>query len=283
VPADRLLHPRLGHSDKVSGLSDLEYRVWTVYLFTADDFGVMRASAVTLQAADDSLLGRPTKTIQRALERLIAVGLLSAFDDQGRRYVCQLNWQSWQHVQYPRETLNPRPPEGALAEMDEPTQLLFSVWNANSKAPKPRKCSGSIPENSRTEQESIGNIPDLACAHTRETANGIRQTLPANATGKEDTFAEFWKRYPRREGKGAARRAWEKLRPSADLVRVILAAVDRQRASSQWIKESGRFIPHPSTWLNQERWQDEPSDMPGISERSAAALAMLQEDVVYDT
>jgi len=36
----------------------------------------------------------------------------------------------------------------------------------------------------------------------------------------------------------------------------MLAAIERQRGSQQWVKDNGQFIPHAATWLNQERWQD---------------------------
>ncbi len=84
MPADRLLHARLGHSAKVSSLSDLEYRVWTTYVLAADDFGVMRAEAVAFQAAHDGLGGRPAKVIQRSIERLVKVGLVATFAHQER-------------------------------------------------------------------------------------------------------------------------------------------------------------------------------------------------------
>ena len=35
-----------------------------------------------------------------------------------------------------------------------------------------------------------------------------------------------------------------------------MVAVDQQRNSIQWQREEGRFIPLPTTWLNQERWDD---------------------------
>ena len=126
MPQDRFLHPRLGHSEKVTRLTDFEYRVWTQYILSADDFGVMRASAVTLQADNDALAAKKAALVQRALEQLIHIGLLRAFMHQGRTYVYQPDWQDWQHVGYPRATIQPLPPEESLAKCSEKTQKHFA-------------------------------------------------------------------------------------------------------------------------------------------------------------
>jgi uncharacterized protein YdaU (DUF1376 family) len=71
------------------------------------------------------------------------------------------------------------------------------------------------------------------------------------------SFAEFWLAYPRKVAKSKAAQAWLKLSPNRELVAVILAAVEAQKRSEQWTKDNGQFIPHATTWLNQERWNDE--------------------------
>jgi hypothetical protein len=70
-------------------------------------------------------------------------------------------------------------------------------------------------------------------------------------------FDLFWAAYPRRVAKKAALRAWAKLKPSPDLVFVILADVERRKESEQWCKCGGQFVPHASTYLNGARWEDE--------------------------
>lgn len=52
-------------------------------------------------------------------------------------------------------------------------------------------------------------------------------------------------------------KAWNKIKPSPELITTILTAVNTQRESNQWTKENGMFIPYPATWLNQKRWLDE--------------------------
>ena len=36
-----------------------------------------------------------------------------------------------------------------------------------------------------------------------------------------------------------------------------MAALEAQKKSEDWLKDKGQFIPYPTTWLNQGRWEDE--------------------------
>jgi len=67
-------------------------------------------------------------------------------------------------------------------------------------------------------------------------------------------FTKFWQAYPRKVGKGAAEKAWLKLKPD---LQIVLSALAWQSRQDGWTKEQGAFIPHPATYLNQRRWEDE--------------------------
>lgn len=70
-------------------------------------------------------------------------------------------------------------------------------------------------------------------------------------------FAEFWSAYPLKKAKATAEKAWAKLKPSADLQAAILSAIAAHKLSADWQRDGGQYIPHPTTWLNQRRWEDE--------------------------
>lgn len=154
MPVDRFFHPRAGHSRKVNSLTDFEFRVWWTYELAADDYGVMRRSAVVLQAANDSLAKRSIRVVDRGLDRVVEVGLLVPFEHQGERYVCQLDWQDFQKVRYPRESHQPSPPAVILA-----------------------KCSGETSDLFQRRSRNISETdPILPHAGAREEANGLRLT-----------------------------------------------------------------------------------------------------------
>ena len=73
---------------------------------------------------------------------------------------------------------------------------------------------------------------------------------------KESLFSLFWNAYPRKTAKGEALKAWKKIKNmNQDLLDEIIAGIEKYKKSSVW--SSLQFIPHPATFLNQERWKDE--------------------------
>ena len=71
-------------------------------------------------------------------------------------------------------------------------------------------------------------------------------------------FDLFWSRYPRRVGKLAAMKAYQRalLMATPD---EIVAGVETYR---QHLPEDVKFVPHAATWLNQGRWMDEYDALP---------------------
>lgn len=79
-------------------------------------------------------------------------------------------------------------------------------------------------------------------------------------------FNEFWQLYPKKRAKANALKIWLKLKPSDELFKQILSAVKTQSNSEDWLKEKGKYIPYPTTWLNGERWEDEIKEAAGNSQ-----------------
>ena len=190
MPADRLLHARLGHSAKVSSLSDLEYRVWTTYVLATDDFGVMRADAVAFQAAHDALSTRPAEEIAKCVERLVETGLVAAFEHQGARYLYQWDWQDFQRVRFPARTLHPLPDS---AEVSGRTHHLWSVHPGGARVP-------GLPKSSGTTSAQLRKLFRRTAGEPRREAEAAAASLPHNfgssaalsskprETGPDDNF-----------------------------------------------------------------------------------------------
>lgn len=124
--------------------------------------------------------------------------------------------------------------------------------------------------------------------HETPETDGRDDETPCNATKRQETpreekrrevnpptprkrgddvpagFDEFWSAYPRKVSKPQALKAWRKLSPDTQALQAILAGIERDRRSEQWLRDGGQFIPHPATWLNGRRWEDEQATLPII-------------------
>lgn len=105
-------------------------------------------------------------------------------------------------------------------------------------------------------------VQSSASRGAADSTLGVQPTAPEPSLEPEGepspfaTFDDFWAKYPRKTGKDAARRAYKtalkRARP-IDIDYGLMRSIEYWRVS----RTEKRFIPHPATWLNQGRWQDE--------------------------
>ena len=89
------------------------------------------------------------------------------------------------------------------------------------------------------------------------TKTNTKTNITVNSVGD---FDSFWRFYPRKAGKEAARKAWAKLRPDQHIMQMIADNVKERVEKGEWRKDNQSFILHASTYLNQKRWEDEVVD-----------------------
>ena len=106
-------------------------------------------------------------------------------------------------------------------------------------------------------------------------AKTVTKTVPREEKRREDKetptgFALFWSTWPttdRKQAKGKCLDAWKKASAERDAA-VVVAHVERMKASAEWLKDGGQYIPSPLVYLNQRRWEGAEDD--GQAEQARA-------------
>lgn len=86
------------------------------------------------------------------------------------------------------------------------------------------------------------------------TNDGVKTPSMVQKEYDQAVFDKFWSAYPRKVAKGDARKAFNKVIKTVPL-HVLIDSVEKHKKSEQW--KDPKFIPHPATWLNGERWEDD--------------------------
>lgn len=104
------------------------------------------------------------------------------------------------------------------------------------------------------QQKPISGGPAEAHFRTEPSVENRKKEPSLSSSSDDDGFAEFWKIYPRKVGKGAALKAFRKHRKKTALDLILnacsLYAIERKGKDVE-------YTAHPATWLNQERWHDD--------------------------
>jgi len=193
------------------------------------------------------------------LRKLVLVKLADNASDQGE---C---WPSYQHIadqcEISRSTVKVHIREleksGLLrrefrrkGEMNQSNVFHLALDSEVSAAP-----GGGAAENPPRAAENPGGGA-AAAPRTSHSSEPVKEPKPMVSPDSTEGFEQFWKLYPNKASKKDARRAWEKLKPSAELQQTMLTALAQHRLSRPWLKDDGQYIPHGSRWINGEKWND---------------------------
>ena len=180
---------------------------------------------------------RMTESKPDDLRILQSKEFVKIFDD---KVLIVLNWKENNYVRSDRYT-----PSRYLKIYKEELELLSGIP------------IGIPNDNQRLTQDRIGKDrigKDNTDKREEKTEKNNADSLLEEKL--EEKFERFWKEYPRKIAKSVAFKSFVKINPDDNLFKTMIEKLVAYKETEQWQKDKGRFIPHPATWLNQERWQD---------------------------
>lgn len=130
-----------------------------------------------------------------------------------------------------------------------------------------QKCVIDTPKMCNRENENVLAIPNINNTNNKLN-NNIYNIIEEKEITKEKEnieivdkremlFNEFWKAYPRKVNKNGAKKSFMRIPKLEQDFELIMNKLEEFKKSKNWQDNNGQYIPHPQTWINQKRWEDE--------------------------
>lgn len=218
-----MVHASTWDSAQIAKLSR-DARLLYIGLITfGDDDGRLKASPALIRSQmypyDDDV---KVADVARWLKEIEGQKLVVGYEVEGEPYYFHPKWEEYQQIR-----------EDRRRESHIPAPDMEFLPVATKRQPIGNQKGDKAPPNISKDNISKDNI------------------------NQDVAFVAFWEKYPYKVGKKAAWRAWQKVSYTPELGATIMAALEAWNATPQWTKDDGRYIPHPATWINGERWDDE--------------------------
>ena len=231
---NRIIKESIRESDSIDLLSQGAEIMFYRLITYADDYGLFKADPRIVNPAIFPLKGYKEKQIVEWLDELGKSGMVAYYRaGDGKVYGIFLSWDKHQQVR-----------------------------NTRAKYPEP---NGNLTISIST----LLNTVDIKCNQVISLAPVI-QSNPIQSESKEvlERFNTFWESYPRHIAKAKALLNFKRINPDDNLLGVMLGKIVIFKETEGWKESNGKYIPHPATWLNQKRWEDEiniPQSIPEVT------------------
>lgn len=225
-------------------------RMFSLAVLETDAFMDLPLSAqalyfhLNLRADDDGFIGNPKRITSNIgasiddLKLLIAKRFVIAFDDG---VIVIKHWRMHNAIKKDRYTQTNFIEDLSLLGIKDNGAYTIAEheWNTNGT---------QMLQSSSVDKDSIGKV-----SIDKDSIDYI------SPSSEDILFDTFWSAYPKKKGKGEAQKVFHKLKISEQTLDLILFKISEEKRSDQWNRDNGQFIPYPSTWLNQRRWEDDNS------------------------
>lgn len=251
------------------GSGPLVFAVWAYVIGNARPPGVVELNPKLMGA----ILGCPPADVSAAIETLCSPDPESRTKDhEGRRLLREgqfqfavVNWAKYQSIRN----------DEARREQNRAAQ---SRWRerggAHSKQSKPASAHVEVDVDRDADVDvdvqrgtPHSGAPAAGAAQDQTEHGGATTTPPTKrsrhsgaprarheAVEHDPAFLAFWNAYDHKVDKVMAAKSWVKIAPSADLAAEITKAATAYASA----KPDKQYRKHPSTWLNNRCWENDP-------------------------
>lgn len=247
---NRILKESICTSENIDQLTPFQETFFYRLMVNCDDYGRMDARPKVLSSKLFPLRDIRINQITDALRALSSAELVVLYEENGHPFLQMITWDRHQTI---RAKKSKYPAPDSTCKQMNADEIICKQMNADES-----KCSRNP-----IQSNPIRN-PNPNPTRARE-----KDTLP------DDGFDSFWKEYPNRVAKQDAVKARKKLKVDPELLEKIMTGLSRWKASDEWSRDGGRYIPHPATWLNGRRWEDEVKPKADVQRQTPAPIRTM--------
>lgn len=257
----RMIDKKISVSEQVANLPIEAQLIFTWSICHADDIGLLPFSHRTLKATIIPMIDMTLETFGNHMESIVKQGLYEVFEYEKEKYYRVVKFAKHQTLKkdrQPQVLIKIRffkDPEKTWRTMKEMLETFGFQSEDNDFH------LGT--EVKRSEEKIVEDKRNNAGEQVRPT--------PFYKTNKD--FMKFYEAYPRKTAPKKAYEAWKKAKDKPSL-QEMLKIVEKQKGWEQW---RAGFIPHPATWLNQGRWDDE------VNKGQASGVTKIQGGKIIKT
>lgn len=209
-----------------------------------------------------TLIVAPEKAVEKLVKQAIEARVAAAAPQMDREREKRREQKQKASVQSFADDASVQVTEGGVVTSDDTqTQGVSSPVTTGSR----HQCAEAVvthdDEKEASRKEASGRMQTLPSPVADATVEAEPLVLVGElvqTTPTASPFDEFWQAYPRKVGKEAARKAFTKACTKVDADLVVTGALRFSFDPNLPGPNERQFIPHPATWLNEGRWDDEP-------------------------